>query len=606
MRVRSTIVFKVLAVSITCIVVCSKEPPTTPADYMDGNCVGTVKDAAGSPARGASIMLVPEGYSPFSTASGSGENDRIDSTTSDRYGRYGFNVDAPGAYNLLAKGKGLYSMRQSVRVGSEAQVILDDEILREPGSLSGMVHLEGESDHRAAIILLMGTNAYAKPFDSTGTFSFAALAEGLYTLHVLTVENGYAVVETTIAVTSGGATMLPCIELRKKIIPVVDSLSVHYDPAMMLVHLSWPALDTAKIRNYIVYCNRSKNLEPVAIVGKAVTTHSLDIFASPIDTFQYQITAIGNDGTEGPPTAGKLFVTSGATALDTISCAISLNALSQKLCFDRKDNIFVYSGNKIIKLDSKGNFLGEFAFSDGKTLMSKSVRIDTAGYIYALVVDSGTSESLMKFTNDLQLVRELPLDSAYTFTIAVSASGAFMLLATNRYRNDNTIGTHTWTYDTQFNPVGKDSIPETLSIAHSVTCNDTTVCYLSGTQSTRYRIVYFDPAFKEISSPVDLDARNRFQEFSSSVPPGYQPIPFFYLVVKDLFAVVFVATEPSRSLLLFFDDCLQPVARVPLDLNLSISLSPNFDCKGNLYGISNSDKNAILKLSMVKVLGTHQ
>jgi hypothetical protein len=46
------------------------------------------------------------------------------------------------------------------------------------------------------------------------------------------------VVETTVTVTSGAQTALPCIELQKKFVPIIDSLSVRYDPAMMLVTLA--------------------------------------------------------------------------------------------------------------------------------------------------------------------------------------------------------------------------------------------------------------------------------------------------------------------------------------------------------------------------------
>jgi hypothetical protein len=239
---------KLMVVSTAVTIGCSTKPPTAPAGSIDGNCVGTVRDAAGSPVAGASLSLVPEGYSPLSTVTGSG----VDSAVSDEYGRYGFSVDAPGAYNLLAKGKGLYAMRRTVRVSSDARVILDDEILREPGSLSGMARLQGESDHRGVIVLLMGTNVYAKPFDSTGAFSIAALARGTYILRILTSGNDYDVAETTITVASGLRTEMPCIELRKKFIPIVDSLSVRFNPAMMTIDLSWPPLDTAKIRNYSV------------------------------------------------------------------------------------------------------------------------------------------------------------------------------------------------------------------------------------------------------------------------------------------------------------------------------------------------------------------
>jgi hypothetical protein len=546
-------------------------------------------------------MLVPEGYSPLSTPTENG----IDSTVSDEYGRYGFSVDAPGAYNLFAKGNGCYALRQPVRISAAARVILDDEILLEPGSLSGMVHLEGESDHRGAIILLMGTNAYARPFDSTGAFSFVALAEGSYTMRVLTAKNDYAAVETTIAITSGMHTGMPCIELEKRYIPVVDSLSVRYDTAMMLVHLSWPAPDTAKIGNYAVYCNRSKNLKPVAMVDNSATVCTFDIFTSSIDTLRYQIAAIGNDGIEGPPTAEKLIVASGAATPDTVSCDISFSNLFQKLNFDSEGNIVVASGNKIFKLDSNGTYRGEFGFSDSTTIDDNSLRIDSAGNIYVLIQSRPRSQSLVKLDNSLRPAGAQPLDSSRNFSIAVSAGGAVMLFSPRRNGRSDSVGTDRWIYDPQFNLIRRDSIPETLAVVHSVFFADTTVCIFSGTEHSRFRIAYFNQAFNETASPITINGR--FDGYAASIPQGYWPNSYrFSLVGKDRFAIVCVDPKASRSMLLFFDRSLQTVARVPIDLTGLGSLNLYFDSKGNWYGIPSSDKNTLLKFSIMKVTGTSQ
>ncbi len=593
MRIRSTVFLKVLAVSITCVVGCSKQPPAAPANYADGNCVGTVKDEAGSPVAGASLMLVPEGYSPLSAANGS----TIDSTTSDAYGRYGFTIDAPGVYNLIAKSKGFFAMRRAIRISADARVILDDEILRDPGSMSGTVHLQDNSDHRGAIILLMGTNVYAKPFDSTGAFSFAALAEGLYTLRILTAENDYAVAETTVTVTSAMHTALSLIELQKKFVPIIDSLSAAYDPVMIRAVLSWPAIDTARIRNYAVYCNRSiKNIEPIAIMDKSATMYSFDIFTSPLDTFLYEISAIGNDGIEGPSTSAKPFVKYSAIDLDTITSAVPLK-LDQEFCFDRNDNIFTFLGYKIIKLDPKGNHLGEFVLScdtTGDTARFYTVPcIDTSGNIYALA-SSRASRLLMKFNNDLQLVREFPLDSSRDFSFAVSAAGAIMLSVPPR-PGYNDAWTYRWIYDPRFNLVEKDSFPETLSILNSVSSNDMTVCLFTHDRFyKRFRVVYFDNTFKEIFSPIDLDSRSGFHELSSMVPSEYEAhLLSMFVVFKNLFAVQYVSTEPSSNMLLFFDDRLQPVARMPFDIFYVTCPIFSFDSKGNCYCVIPDDMNSV-------------
>jgi hypothetical protein len=602
MRIRSRVIFKVLVVSIAFIAGCLRELPTVPANYEEGNCVGTVKDKAGSPVAGASLMLVPEGYSPLLAVTGRG----IDSTTSDEYGRYGFTVDTSGAYNLLAKGNGLYAMRKPIRISANARVILDDEILLPPGSLTGTVHLQGAADHRGAIILLMGTNVYAKPVNSSGAFSIAVLAEGLYTLRIITAENDYVAAETTVTVASGMQTNLPCIELQKKFVPVIESLAVAYDPVMIKVVLTWPALDTAKITHYAVYCNRSiTNMEPVAVVNKSTTTRSFDILTSPFDTLLYEISAIGNDGVEGPSTPGNPIVKYSAFDPDTIRCAVSLDP-TDKICFDREDNFFVVFRNKILKLDSTGKFLCEFVLSDtttaGNTYISfDQLRIDTAGNIYALVYID-TSYSIVKLTNDLQLVRELVLGSGQ-LTIAVSAAGDILVHCPIR-SGEEPFKTRRRIYDPRCTLVKTDSISEWSVIFNSIAFGDTTVCLINDTYIGNNRIVYYDPAFMEISLPVKLDLQNITQELSASVPADYVR-ERFYLSVKNLFAVQYYDSK-SPSMLLFFNDRLQPVARVPYNASMypfGPFVSFSFDRKGNCYFIPESDEyNTILKFSVAKAL----
>jgi hypothetical protein len=592
---------------------CSKKPPITTMDFTQGDCVGMVKDAAGAPIPGASIMLVPENYSPLSPTAESGGNDCIDSTISDEYGQYGFDVSAPGVYNLLAKTKDLYAMRRPVHINVDTRVILDDAILQKPGSLSGTVHLEGKSDHRAAIILFMGTNLYSTPMDSTGAFSAPALAQGSYTLRILTAESGFAAVETTIAVMSGGSTVLPCIELRKRFIPAVDSLSVFYDPAMMRVTLKWPAIDTAKIKSYAIYCNRSTNIAPIATIDKSVSTRSFDLVTSPIDTFHYQISAVGNDGVEGPSTAGKLFNKSSAIALRKIIPNVPIEQQwdFQQLCFDQHDHIFIASDSKIIKLDSNGTFLGEFNFACDSGAVKgivqyQQIQMDTAGNIYTLVY-SDPSFLLLKFSNDLQIVRELTVDNIKNlnflqYSFAVSATGAFMLQSSYHFEDIDTIGygTRRRVYDPQFNLQTTDSAPGKQRIVQSVKSNDTTIGFVMNDfmGESKIRIIYYNGAFKEISSPVTLDFHDNFKELSSFVPPGLSP-GWFYMGLKDLFAIHYGGKDDSSSLLLFINDRLQPVARVPFE---RFCCALFFDCKGNAYGIPETEKNTIIKYSMTKVL----
>jgi hypothetical protein len=497
-----------------------------------------------------------------------------------------------------------------VRISAEARVILDDEILLSPGSLSGTVHLRSASNHRRAIILFMGANLYATPSDSTGAFIVPALAQGIYTLRILTAENDYAPVETTMAVASGLHASLQCIELQKTFVPAVESLSVTYNPALVRAVLTWSALDTAKIRNYTVYCNRPGNLHPAAIIDKSIATCSFDIFASPIDTFRYEISVVGKDGVEGPSVAGKPMVKYNAIRFDTITAPVSLDYVPD-MCFDRHGNMFVSLSEEIVKLDSNGALLRRCTLYpdtsdtiDHVTL--EKMYVDAAGNIYGMAykLQSPHAWWIMKFSNDLTNVRNFKIDSIQGMqpSIAVSAAGDVLLYAAP----DNpqlSNGTHYRVYDSLFHLKKTGIIPGSFTIDRSLAYGDTTVCLICKDFSHIYQIVYFDPSFEEISTPVklELNLNSQFEELSPLVPEGYAPYDGVRVVSRNLFALRYFESEEKPPLLLIFDDHLNAVARVPYGGN-GFELDVYFNCRGNLHEISSYNSTAIFKCSTAKLL----
>jgi hypothetical protein len=607
---------------------CSTNAPVAPLEALGGNCVGTVKNSEGAPMKGASILLVPERYAPLSTENGNGG---IDSTVCDDYGRFGFFVDKPGSYNLLAHGNGLYSMRRPVRVNADARVILGDEILKKPGSISGQVHLQGMADHRPAIILIIGTNVYAMPSDSTGAFSIAALAQGSYTLRILTAENGFGAVETTALVTSGAQTTLPCIELQKRFVPVIDSLSVRYDPAMMIVTLAWPAVDMAKITRYNLYCNRSKNPDTIAAIDKSMTTCALDLITSSIDTFRYQIAAIGNDGVEGPAAVGEVFVKTGIIALGKKSHLESFPNSSYYF-IDWRENRYIGSDREIVKYDSNGTFMGRYVLpGDMDTVHGNTVVIgsddtaaryiapdnsdsgylhiyfrsfaykgtDSAGNLYALN-SSRVYRSLIRFDDKLNVVRERPIDdsinSIWSYSMAVSATGSVLV-----YRNLNIesrinpsgYNTVVTVYDSNLNIVEYDSITAFRSICNSATYGNSVSCIVFVGPRERFRIINYDNNFKEISSSDEFQPE-RFDGFSSFVPPEYYgTITELHLTSPGLYAFEYEPKGGSApGYLLYVNSQKQAVARVALEHTAGMHF---FDNKGNIYY---HESNTLFKYSL--------
>ncbi len=519
---------------------CSVDKTVSTSVPLRGNCVGTIRDAGGALVVGACVLLVPESYARQMT--GSASDSGLDSTLTNDNGSYGFSVDAPGRYNVLAKKNNLFSIHQAVPISSHAGVELGDT-LREAGSISGTIHLQGMCDHRSAIVLLIGTNFYTTPSDTSGDFSIPELAQGAYTLRILTTEPDFAVKETTVSIVSGAHTQLPAIELAKTTVSMTDSLLTDFNPAMMMVTLRWKPADTALISGFSIYCNRAKNLSSVLKVDKSCSSHTFDLAVSPSDTFTYQVAAIGKNGIEGPALTGETFVrTSNLILTKTIRYeAPDLQISPYSLYVDCRENICLVGEKEIIKLDSTGATAAQYRIADSSSYsFNTGIQGDDSGNLYIMIksgnpdfVNLKTDASLICLDKDLRKRAELPLQSPSSTSFAVSGPGSVMVLERSSGSQAKTVMS---VYDSNLTRIHVADAQDGRShIYLSVNFGDTLLTLENigdagwwAPPQNIYRLVYGDNSFAIKSSINDFGYLNAY------APPDFSFDDFAVLGPKGL------------------------------------------------------------------------
>jgi hypothetical protein len=604
-------IFGVVASTATFVVLflgCSADKTVSTSEPLRGNCVGTIRDAGGALVVGARVLLVPEQYSR-QAAGGVVADSGLDSTVTNDNGQYGFSVNAPGRYNVLAKKNNLFSMHQSIPISSHIGIELGDT-LKAPGSVGGTIHLQGMRDHRSAIVLFIGTNFYTTPFDSTGRFSVPALAQGSYKVRLLTAEPDFAVVETTIVIASGAATALPVIELTKTTISMTDSLLTEYNPALMMVTLTWKLIDTALISGYSLYCNRTKNLTPLVTVDNSCSTQTFDLAFSPIDTFTYQVAAIGKSGLEGPALTGKTFVkTSGVTLGKMIRYPppeVRLGGYS--LFIDSDENIYLSTPSDIIKIDSTGAVLARYQIAnDTDGVFQGSLKGDDAGNLY--ILKSGAHFSLVRFDANLHVRSELPL-SGSLFSFAVSRNGLILELynvspsVPEVFLTDSNTKMTVNVYDSNFITLNDYDAAGEFFINYAENFTDTLITieklYQQGGNYSNV-IFYRDNAFNIISYFNDFCFLNKY------VPENFNFSCYNVLGPKGIIGSCYYQSGvPDGVLFILFNNQKQVLARIPGNQIKCLSGNFSFGKSGNLYVFPDDNENthALYKYSTDQLFNT--
>jgi hypothetical protein len=611
MKIRSFIKL-LLTVSALSQICCTENLVNAPAEFPGGNCVGVLRDSTGTPVQGASVLLIPEEHVPVMI--GSAQNN-YDTATTDNKGQYGFSISKNGIYNLLANGNSGYTIHKSIRLSTNAQIELTGDTLLAPGSISGCVRLQSMEDNQTAVILFVGTNIYAIPSDTTGKFVVSHLAMGEYRLRLMTTKNGFAVVETTVIVASGKCTNLPVVELQKQHLPAVDNFSVEYDPAMMKVTLAWGSLDSADISKYVLYCNREKNLSPVTVVDSSMRKMTLDILTFPLDTYTYQIAAVGKDGMQGPTTKGNSFVNESTIKIMEISIGtkIECNTVLSGITAGKNGNLYIYNQKTISKIDSNGMLLNTKSFPAGALSKGQRMLTDNDGNLYCIFYrntsNTGDSSedfpdsplvshntSIFKYDQNMNFVKKLMFKENMgitNITFAIGGDGSIIVY----YTSNGLKGFSDWkdVDDTTFVEVyGSDFVlrssykiaNEIREIENSLIYNDTIIAQVRINEWDNFQIIYFDNQFTKIRSVSTFDFLDAFT--TTQVKSSLQ------MCSPNLWSIYAYTPDEKFSYLLFFNNKNEVVSRM---LYNDFAYNTHYGFNGIFYEFSNSKENVILKYS---------
>jgi hypothetical protein len=417
-------------IPILFVITCTKEAALVnhTSGLETANIVGKIRNDDGAIANGVSIKLIPTDFDPHATI----DLLSIDSTETDGNGMYGFKLKSTGFFNVSAHGFGKYCYLDSVYGSERDRFTVKDDTLKPAGSISGIARLQAGGDNRQIIILVIGTNTYATPQDSSGTFSIAAIAQGAYKLRMLTLEKGYGIFDTTVNVKSGENTAIAgVLRLPVEAIPAIGQVSANYDPRMMRVKLTWPPCDTANIDSVYVFRNTGIAEPPYALLDKKDTSFEEDIlFLNPDslrfgDTLRYSVAACGKNHAIGSVgVAPDILIKSIFTPIGSFL----LSGLSRKydgddfeFVVDKAHNIYFGGDGWVSKVDPAGRVCADYGDHDASNIYYLSIiKTDTKGNVYYY---SLRDTQLIRLSTNLKLTATKIVSNAGLLTIDVDSKG---------------------------------------------------------------------------------------------------------------------------------------------------------------------------------------
>ncbi len=263
--------------------------------------IGMLFTEDGTPAVGAAVVAIPARFQPGETAIDH------DSLTTDAAGAFPLGSLSDGVYNLHYHCAGTRALRRNVSVlGGVAEENVSDT-LRLPGGVAGVVALRPEHNSGAVYLLLMGSERFTTPLDSSGRFLFGALAPGHYALRIITTEGDYTPFDTTVQVLSGSVdTLSDTLRPVYNGLPQPGLLTASYEPALLRSELRWSGSDSPRFYGYEI---------SRAVAG----SHSFKVVASGLrdtlfqdsveeggvaegGTYEYRVAAVDRDGITGAAT----------------------------------------------------------------------------------------------------------------------------------------------------------------------------------------------------------------------------------------------------------------------------------------------------------------
>lgn len=297
--------------------------------------VGTIVTQDGDPAAGAKVLFVPFDYN--ATPDDDDSDYRIDlqpdSVFANYKGEFPLSDISDGIYNIFYEQNGDRALRRNVHIsGGKADTTIHDT-LASSGEIQGVVRLRPEHNSKDVYILLIGTNRYYVPYDSSGTFSLNNLPAGVYNVRFVAREKFYDEVDTMLTVREGKSdTLSDTIVMPYDGLLPPTEVTVRYDEDLQQTHLSWDKIESKRLIGYQVKRREnSPGSEFDVIATKLTTTSFIDNMYS--DTVKqgkeyiYSVQAIDEYGVTGKPTCSDLVTYNSSFELQK-STFVELGAVS--------------------------------------------------------------------------------------------------------------------------------------------------------------------------------------------------------------------------------------------------------------------------------------
>jgi len=287
---------------------CAAPNGGTGSQLPNSNVSGVIYNANGSPASNATVHFYPVSYNPYTKSLGKTNAlaaattvSSLDSTTTDASGHYNVLLDS-GSYNLLASGSGNLAYHDSI-APVKGSTIHPADTLRAPGSIAGVIRMQGSDNPETVFIIFMGTGSVWFPSDTLGDFATGNMAPGNYPVRFLTTTPNYKVLDTNLTIIAGKIdTLAAPIQLQYTGIPVPAGLHIQYDSAREIVTLVWNTPTTGtKVASYNIYREQSDSTNFALIKGglPAPDTTWQDTTAVQDCTYFCRVAAVDTNQTAG-------------------------------------------------------------------------------------------------------------------------------------------------------------------------------------------------------------------------------------------------------------------------------------------------------------------
>jgi alpha-tubulin suppressor-like RCC1 family protein len=283
------------ALFLTCMLLSCASLTSGGTETGEARAAGVLYNPNGSCATHATVKIFRRNRSPR-------DNDVIYAmTVTDKNGVYRFDSLPSDTYNIFGSGDSGVSYLDSIVVnGVSSPLQLPADTLKAAGSIRGRIKLAAGDDPRTVLILFMGTNTWAIPDDSSGSFIVSNLAEGSYRIRFLTTLDNYLPKDTALSATTGKENTLPdpiTLLYTGSELSAPTNLSIFFDTAHGCAKLTWNPVAASNCAGYVVYRNDTASSIPQRLNKNLVTDtfYSDTVFSDLMDTasfvFTYRIKA---------------------------------------------------------------------------------------------------------------------------------------------------------------------------------------------------------------------------------------------------------------------------------------------------------------------------